>query len=643
MALEIAGMPFTRDGIEVWGITFLLIAAVTLVAFRSSLATEPPASPSKPVSAAASRESGSPDAPTPATSPASSQGGSKVGDGGQVPDKAGDGGQAPDVEAPSLGGASGFDSATPEAGPSRGGEAGRPVPEEEAPALGGPSGGEQPPEEAVAGRDAPWWTRVPNVQPYPPLGNTIVPPRGRGYYTLWELLTGDRRDGPPRYPYPRFRIMPFSFFNADWRYLDNLENERDRDFFDFLKRIRIGDDFMFTTGGEWLGRYANEVDSRLTGVDNTYYQGRTRVYGDFWYRDRFRIFGEFINAQSFDQDLPPQPTDQYNPNFLNLFADANLGNIYNQPLWLRGGRQELLYGSQRLISPLDWVNTRRTFQGGKLFWQNDKFSIDGFVVQPVIPSANSFASVNWQQVFSGVWGTYRPVQGQIIDLYYLNFQDSTLIYSGQNGVKGPQNTSTVGSRWYGNKNGWLWDTEAMLQFGRYSTQGIMANAYTMGGGYYFSKWFANPTIWVYYDHASGQPGPPGSSDVHQTFNQLFPFGHYYFGMMDLVGRQNINDYHVDLSFFPLKWWTVWAQYHVLRLDSPFDALYNSAGTATRIDPTGKAGINVGEIFTLINNYTLDLHQNVFVQYSHLYAGDFLHRTGNGRSPDELYLMYSYRW
>lgn len=549
--------------------------------------------------------------------------------------------QPPDAEAAGLQGPSG-PSEMPQGAPFGAGTSGA-APDVEARGLLGASGGQQAPPGEGFDPNAPWWTRVPNVQPFPPLGNTIIPPNGAGYYTLWELLRGDRREAPPKYPYPRFRIMPFSFFNADWRYLDRPENDRERDFFDFLKRIRIGDNFMFTTGGEWIGRYSNETDSRLSGTDNTYYQGRTRIYGDFWFRDKFRIFAEFINAQTFDADLPPLVTDQYNPNFLNLFADLNLGNIYNQPLWLRGGRQELLYGSERLISPLDWVNTRRTFQGAKMFWQNEKFSLDGFVTQPVIPSANSFASVAWQQIFSGLWGTYRPAKSQIVDLYYLDFQDSNPIYSGTAGVHGTQNTSTVGSRWYGQKNDWLWDTEAMLQFGRYSTQGIMANAYTMGGGYYFSKVFMNPSIWVYYDHASGQPGPPGSSGVHQTFNQLFPFGHYYFGMMDLVGRQNINDFHAELAFFPVKWWTVWSQFHVLRLDSPFDALYNSAGVATRIDPTGKAGVNVGEILTIINNFTIDLHQNVFVQYSHLYAGEFIQRTGNGRSPDELYLMYSFRW
>jgi hypothetical protein len=613
----------------------------------------PEAAASPPAAAPASPERISLDAPPPETAPvspdapqlsaasepesvdaASSQGNS--------PDSRFAAQQAPDGEAPALAGPSGFESAPSPAAPSTGGGPSRLSPDVEAPALAGPSGGEQrPPEEG--GRYAPWWTRVPNVQPFPPLGLTIGPPRGPGYYTLLELLRGDRRESPPKYPYARFGIQAFPFFNADWRSLDNPES-READPFNFLKRIRLGDDFMFTTGGEWRWRYNNEVNSRLSGKDNTYYLTRTRVYGDFWYRDLFRIYGEFINAQSFDQDLPPLVTDQYNPNFLNLFADAKLGTIRDQPLWLRGGRQELLYGSERLISPLAWVNTQRTFQGGKLFWQNDKLSLDAFCVQPVVPSANSFASVNWQQVFSGVWGTYRPIKGEIVDLYYLDLQDSTLIYSGENGVKGALNVSTVGSRWYGNKNDWLWDAEGMLQFGRYSNQGILANAYTMGGGYNFSKAPMSPTLWLYYDYASGDPAP-GAGGVHRTFNQLFPFGHFYFGMMDIVGRQNINDVNGKLLLYPVKWMTTWVEYHVLRLDSPKDALYNSAGVVERIDPTGKAGINVGEILTIVNNFTIDLHQNVFVQYSHLYAGDFLYRTGNGRpqTQDELYLMYAFRW
>jgi hypothetical protein len=543
---------------------------------------------------------------------------------------------APDVEAPSLGGPP--SAAMPGFAPPGGG-AGM-APDVEAPSVGGPSttGGAA----AYVDPFAPWWSRVPNVQPFPPPGNAIVPPTDPGYYSLLDVLLGEYWQAPPKYPYPRFGIFQWSNFNADWRYLDNPDNQ-EHDPFDFLKRIRfLGDNVMFTTGGEYRFRYNNEVDSRLSGKDNVYELTRTRVWGDLWYRDIARIYGEFINAQSFNQDLPPQPTDQYNPNFLNLFADLKVWTIKDQPVYFRVGRQELLYGSQRLISPLDWVNTRRTFQGAKLFWQNEKFSLDAFCVQPVVPSANSFASVNNAQLFTGLWGTYRPSRGEIVDLYYLNLDDASHVNIGQFGVGGAMNVSTVGSRWYGDKNNWLWDAEAMLQFGSFSNQGILAHAYTMGGGYHFSKIPMIPQIWVYYNNASGDPDP-GANSVHRTFNQLFPFGHYYFGMTDLIGNQNINDIHVDLSFFPTRWITCWAQYHVLRLDSPKDALYNSAGVPIRIDPTGKAGSDVGEVLTGIINFTIDKHQNVFIQLSHLYAGDFIRKTGPNGSPNFTFLMYSFRW
>jgi hypothetical protein len=542
---------------------------------------------------------------------------------------------APDAEAPSIQGPP--TGPLPQGGPAGGG-AGGGAPDVEAPSLQGPSGGQREPQ---TDPNAPWWTRVPNVQPFPPPGNTIVPPTGPGYYTLLEWVLGDRHEAPPRYPYARFGIMMFSFYNADWRYLDNAGPE-DRDPLDFLKRIRFLDDFMFTTGGEFRYRYNNENASRFSGKDNVFDQTRTRVYGDLWYRDYARIFAEVINAQSFNQDLPPVVTDQYNANFLNLFADAKVWKFKDQPVWFRVGRQELLYGSQRLISPLDWANTRRTFQGAKLFWQNEKWSLDAFMVQPVVPSANSFASVLYEQLFTGVWGTYRPIRGEVIDLYYLNLDDTRHLNSGRSGVLGAMNLSTVGSRWYGNKNNWLWDTEGMLQFGSFSNQGILAKAFTMGGGRVFPKVPFNPSLWVYYDYASGDPNP-GSDSVHRTFNQLFPFGHYYFGMTDLIGRQNINDVNAEIAFFPTKCWTTWVQYHVLRLDSPKDALYNSAGVPTRQDITGRAGSDVGEVLTVINNFTIDVHQNVFVQYSHLYAGDFIRQTGKPGSPDFLYFMYSFRW
>jgi hypothetical protein len=512
------------------------------------------------------------------------------------------------------------------------------------PAPGGDGAGKASGE--GAGKDgadpcAPWWKKGFKVTKFPLPGNFLLPPTGPGYYSLLDWVTDHYRQKPPKYPYPRFCIFPFSFFDVDWSYLDDPKNE-EHDFFDFLKRIHLGDNFLFTTGGEFRYRHANEIDSRLTGRDNTYDLTRVRAYGDLWYRDRVRIFAEFIDADTFNQDLPPLVTDRNHGDFLNLFAEVKLFDLNKNPVYFRGGRQELLYGSQRLISPLDWANDRRTFQGGKLFYRGDKLDVDLFLVQPIVPDPQHFDSVDNEQVFTGLWTAYRPRQGQFMDFYYLDLDNTRPVARGRNGVVGGFNVNTFGSRYAGYAGNLLFDFEGMLQFGGFSNQSTLANAYTGGLGWSFKDVPMKPQVWLYYDSASGDRNP-GQDGTHRTFNQLFPFNHYYLGSMDLVGRQNIHDLNAHLYFYPTPWITTILQYHVFRLDEAKDALYNSAGVPIRLDPTGRAGTNVGDEINFVVNFHLGNHSDVFVQYSHLYAGDFIQQTGPPGSPDYLYLMYTFRW
>ena len=50
---------------------------------------------------------------------------------------------------------------------------------------------------------------------------------------------------------------------------------------------------------------------------------------------------------------------------------------------MRLGRQELGFGRQRLVSPLDWANARRTFDGLTLEWLGEDWHTTGFVNRPV--------------------------------------------------------------------------------------------------------------------------------------------------------------------------------------------------------------------------------------------------------------------
>jgi len=507
------------------------------------------------------------------------------------------------------------------------------------------------PEGCPAGEDEkPFWAKNPPVTLFPRLGNFVIAPTGPGYYSAWDNLLGYERENPPKFPYGPISVCPFPFFDADFRYLDDTNNTQ-HGWLDFTKRIHLGDDWLLSVGGEERFRYMNEVDSRLNkaGADNNYDLMRTRVYTDLWYKDVFRVYAEFLSANISNQNLPPAPIDQVRPTMLNLFFDLKVFELDDNPIYIRGGRQELLYGSERLISPLDWANTQRTFQGVKGFWHTDQLDIDAFWVQPVILNlADYHDGGDGKQNFEGLWTTYRPEKGQVVDLYYLNLDNTNKVAKGEYGDVDGFNVSTFGTRYAGDSHNFLWDGEGMFQFGSWANQVTAAGAATVGGGYHRADVPMDPTFWVYFDWAQGDPHP-GVGSVHRTFNQLFPFGHYYFGGIDLVGRQNIDDLNFHFYFWPTKWMVAGVQYHILHLDSPKDSLYNSAGApilGTTLAGPAKAvngeATSVGEELTFYTNFHLSAHQDIWVQYCKLYAGDFLTENGRG-SPSLCAVQYSFRW
>jgi hypothetical protein len=485
---------------------------------------------------------------------------------------------------------------------------------------------------------------IPDVLPR--AGVFFMPPQGPGYYSLWDVITDKYREKRPPQPYSAISPDIYPFFNANFSYLDNPDAELQSPF-DALKRMRLGDElFMLSVGGEERIRQVNEVNSRLSGKDNNYQLLRSRVYADLWYEDKVRVYVEYIDAQSYNQNLKPLAIDVNKSDLLNAFIDLKVMDLDGAPVYVRGGRQELCFGSQRLISPLDWANTRRTFEGIQTFRYSEKFDASAFWVQPIIINPTRFDSVDDKQNFAGAWFTYRPEKGRAIDLYYLDLDNGNHNvlgqFAGRSRVSGSFNTSTFGSRYAGNQGDLLFDFEGMYQFGPWSNQNTSAGAYTTDVGWNFSKLPMTPQFWVGYDFASGDHHP-GTTDTHGTFNQLFPFGHYYFGFLDLVGRQNIEDLNFQAVAWPAKWVTCCAQYHLFRLDSARDALYGTASQVVRVDPTGRAGRDVGNELDLWTNFHLTQNQDVWVGWSKLYEGSFLKKTGLGPSPELFYLQYSFRW
>jgi Alginate export len=89
-------------------------------------------------------------------------------------------------------------------------------------------------------------------------------------------------------------------------------------------------------------------------------------------------------------------------------AFATVGNHKEFPLSLKVGRQELIYGEERLVGAYGWNNIGRVFDAVKLRWQTEWFGADFFGSRVVIPEDGRFNVENDYDFFSGVYVTTQP-------------------------------------------------------------------------------------------------------------------------------------------------------------------------------------------------------------------------------------------
>jgi Alginate export len=493
-------------------------------------------------------------------------------------------------------------------------------------------------EEKKPSRIDPFWKDVPvTAKPFK-LGQTGALPKGPGYYSLRDQLNGCCREDAPPFPYSPIGLMPGSYFDSNWKFLD--DPSKSWGLTDGLKRQPLGCNWLVTSGGSFWWRYMSESNSRLGGTDQDYHLFRTRAFVDASYLDFGRIYFEAIDAQYEGASLPPLRIDQSRSDILNAFFDWRLLDVNGQPWYVRGGRQELGFGSQRLVSPLDWANTRRTFDGVRMFSRKKETDIDLFWTQPVIPDPSSLDQVDGNQHFAGAWYSKRPNETDVRDLYLLYLGNSAPAAQLDAPVPG-FDLWTMGARQAGNLGAFRYDHEAMLQLGDQGTADILAGAVTLGHGHHWASLPGGPTLWLYYDWASGDRTP--GSGKRNTFHQLFPFGHYYLGSADVVGRQNVHDVSLHWVAWPRPWLNFNTQFHNFSLATSTDALYNAGGTATRQDLSGAAGRSIGQELDFFWNVHVGPHSDFLAGYSRLFAGRFLRETGPADSPDLFYLQYGFRW
>jgi hypothetical protein len=476
-------------------------------------------------------------------------------------------------------------------------------------------------------------TLAAHAQPAPPATGPTSPRPGTG-------------GGPP----PPFTPVRW---NEDYSY---LRTAPDTDFWDPIKYIPLNDagDWYLSLGGQARYRYEYFENFNFGAPgqqdDDGYHLGRALGHVDAHFGPHVRAFLQVITAGVEDRQPSERPgLDENDFDVHQAFVDVKLPLGDDAvSLTLRGGRQNLLYGAQRLISPLDWTNTRRTFDGGKASLALSKtHTLDAFYVNPVVVDEGPIDESN-DDDFAGLYDTMGLPDvfagaGTKLDLYALYLDKEAATFAAGTGE---EERYTLGARFFTNPKPWDFDVEATYQFGDFADGDISAWSLATEVGHTFADATLAPRLYLGADAASGDDDP-ADGDL-ETFNQLFPLGHAYFGYIDLIGRQNIIDLHpgVELTLATerrhVKRLSLRADYHLFWRYSDEDAVYNVAGAIQRAD-LGSDETFVGSELDLLLNWQVNRNLAAYVGYSHFFAGDFIEETGPDEDIDFVYaaLMYTF--
>lgn len=363
---------------------------------------------------------------------------------------------------------------------------------------------------------------------------------------------------------------------------------------------------------------------------------RWRQYLDLHVSDDFRAYVEMLDA-SFDRgQLPPLASDVNRWDLFNAFVDVRIAEVADQPVYVRTGRQTLIYGSYRLLAPSMFGNSPQNFDGVKLFSPGETWDVDAFLTRPVVINADHFDSPNQNDVFAGVWGVYKGWRKQTVDLYWL-WNKATIVPAGFMGG----NRHTLGGRWIGHRpigddddpdrvlHG---EFEGAWQFGSQGDKAVEAGFFTAGAGHTWNSVPWKPDAWLYLDWASGNRNPNGGTI--NTFDQLFPWTHRFLGLIDNVGRQNIIDLNGKVILNPTDKLALETAGHWFNLASGQDVLYTVSGAPIGTPGNGRS---VGEELDIVGTYTFSPNFNVQLAWFRFWYGSFIERTAP-RGPASLFYV-----
>jgi hypothetical protein len=436
---------------------------------------------------------------------------------------------------------------------------------------------------------------------------------------------------------PASTYKPFRY-DEDYRYLADPACRTD--LWDPLKYIPLGTDpnTYLSFGGELRERaqYYSAPDFGLRGGANSYLLHRLLLSTDLHVTEYFRAFVQLGNHMEVGKHEPLSPTDVDRLDLQQGFFDLRPPLVGDFNPTLRAGRQEMAYGSQRLVSVREPPNIRRSFDGFRLFDTIGDLRVDAFATRPVQLKQGVFDDQsNYKQAFWGVYSTVSVTRQLGVDLYYLGFNNELARFGT---MSGDEHRQTFGTRIFGSAVGWDWNFEGVAQFGSFSGQDIRAWTVASDSGYTLTALPWLPRLGLKANIASGDHHPGGQT--LGTFNPLFPkLG--YFTEASLVSPSNFFDFQPSVTFIPADKVGVSIGWDFLWRETTSDAVYTEPFTPIP-GTAGHGGRTIGNQVSLDVGWQVDRHIQVKASYVHFFVGNALQTVG-GHDVDFAMASAAYKF
>lgn len=430
----------------------------------------------------------------------------------------------------------------------------------------------------------------------------------------------------------------------NYDYLKPKDSPYEKDYLDKIKLIPLNKSksVNVTLGGEFRLRIEHFENQEWEDFDETFYSQRLSLHSNINITKYFRFFGELYHGllSKEEEEFAQSDLLGVHQGFLE-FKLPKPKSLFS----VRLGRQELSYGSGRLVGMREGPNIRRSFDAARFTYSQKKFRAEVFIGNEVIPAFgvfdNKISLLDDSLNAPLFWGAYTRfhVKKDIgaTEAYYFGINTQTSFF---NDAIGEDQRHTLGIRRFGKINKKMrYNTELMFQSGQTDGKSALAWAIDASWSYMFIDTKLKPELGIKIDVLSGDRN--FGDDKIQTFNAMFTNPGYY-SLAGIIAPSNLIEFHPSLSITPIKKMKIYAEWAVFIRYSLNDGVYSPPRFLNRAGHLSSERL-IGNQLGVKLDYEIDRHLLFDIDFSYFMTGEFIQATGPSSNLIHAAASVSYKF